>query len=207
MKQVIAEVNHHIPVLRQGFDRLLRDLGGLLIVALEAEISLFLAKYLWFLEHVAGGAAEPRCAEVEIVRFNCGVHSSGNDQGILGREGVALFISCLGLLELAASGIQIPKRKVGNVQRRIGLCQALEVLFRGLVATRRARSISERNECEAIVGVDGQNPLIDIDRILGAPEFHQDVAVELQAIRVSGIHGERILYVAQRSVEVAAHAF
>ena len=40
------------------------------------------------------------------------------------------------LLELAASGVQIAQRKIGNIQRRIGLCQALEVFFRSLVATR-----------------------------------------------------------------------
>ncbi len=92
MQQVVSEVDDHVPVLGQRLDCLLGNVSGLLIVALEAQIPFLFAKYLRFLQHVFAGSVLPRRRQSHIVRLDCGVHASRNNQRIVGSQRIPLVI-------------------------------------------------------------------------------------------------------------------
>ena len=133
VKQVVAEVDNHVAILGQGLDGLLRDIRGLPIVSLEAEVALLLAQHLGFVEHVVRDAAGPHVCGFQIVRFDAGVHSAGHDQGVLRRQRIAFFIGGLRLPEFALrrcrdrpgqgrerTARDRPARGAGSISRRPG---------------------------------------------------------------------------------------
>ena len=61
--------------------------------------------------------------------FNRGVHTAGNNERIFRSQLVGLLVGSLGLLEMAARGIQVTERQVRNVEIGIDLGETLKVLL------------------------------------------------------------------------------
>ena len=79
IEQIVAEIDHHIPVPGKFLDRLSADIRRLLIVALEAQVPFFLPHHVRFLLHFIRDAAQPLGRQGQVVRFDGSIHASGDD--------------------------------------------------------------------------------------------------------------------------------
>ncbi len=59
VKQIICEIDHHIPVRGKFLDGFPANVRGFLILALETQVPLFFSHEVRFLLHFVGGAAQP----------------------------------------------------------------------------------------------------------------------------------------------------
>ena len=134
MEQIVTEIDNHVPVSRQCLDCFPADLGRLLILALESEVPLLFSQDLGLPFHAGRDATQPSPCQVQVVRFNCGVHSTGQNQGLLRRLRIPFAVGVFGLCKFPASGVEIAKRKIWYIQCGIRLLQALKILLRILIA-------------------------------------------------------------------------
>ena len=82
MEKIVTKIDNHVPVSWQHFDCFPANFGRFLILAVEAEVSLFLSKDLRLLVHFALNPTQPCSSQAQIMRFDCGVHSPCQNQRV-----------------------------------------------------------------------------------------------------------------------------
>src|SRR5258708_2925987 len=201
-QEIVAEVDDDVPVMRQRLDGLGCNFGRAAVVTRETEVSLFLPKKYGLLFHFFAGAAEPHSRQLEVVRLDSSVHSSSHRKRVLWSQCKCLFIGCLCRPEIPMRSIKISESKVGYVEVRVGRCQPLEILLRCLIVPCFARSESKRRKRKTADRIDYENLLVYLDGLLGTAEFHQDIAAQLQSIRIVNVDGQCIVHICECALKV-----
>ena len=113
--QVVCEVHDALAVAGQLGQHAFPEFRGLSVIALEEQVALTLPLYLRVGVHLGVRALQPLLRQVQVVRFQGRVRSSGNDQRIGRHQLVGRLIILLGAAKIPLRGIQIPEREIGHV--------------------------------------------------------------------------------------------
>ena len=124
--EIVGEVNRRVAILRQLLQHLVAELGRLVVIAFVQQVALALPHDARIVVHLAVGALNPLAGQLDLLRFDRGIGSVGDDDRILRRKLVRLLIIRVGAVELLGLRVQVAQRQIRDVVVGISLASRLK---------------------------------------------------------------------------------